>query len=120
MLVEFHADLFLGFGHAGDTSLLALEGASDDFDNAADLDTAGDGFGLQVGQDILERGFTGKHVLGVLEGRLVDATTSRGVSTTGATDELLNVVKRTGLNENIASHGRWMKNGHDLTLKSDH
>ena len=78
LLVEFHADLFLGFGHAGDTSLLALEGARDDFDDAADLDAAGDGLGLQVGQDVLERGFTGKHALGVLERGLVDASAGRG------------------------------------------
>ena len=82
LLVEFHADLFLGFGDAGDTSLFALEGARDDFDNAADLDTAGDGLGLQVGKDVLERGFTGKHALGVLEWRLVDTTTGRWISTT--------------------------------------
>ena len=74
LLVKFHADLFLGFGHAGDTSLLALEGARDDFDDAANLNTAGDGLGLQVWQDVFERGFTGKHVLGVPKRGLVDTS----------------------------------------------
>ena len=120
LLVEFHADLFLGFGHAGDTSLLALEGSRDDFDDAADFDAAGDGLGLQVRENVLKRGFPGKDVLGVLERRLVDAAASRRVSTTGAADELLHVVKRTGLDEHVAAHGRWVEDGHDFTLKGDH
>ena len=75
LLVEFHADLFLGFGNTGDASLLALERARDDFDDAADLDAAGDGLGLQVGQDVLKRSLTGKHVLGVLKRGQIDAAT---------------------------------------------
>ena len=68
LLVKFHADLFLGFGHAGDTSLLALEGARDDFDDAADLNTAGDGLGLQVWQDVFERASPGSTFLAFLSG----------------------------------------------------
>ena len=73
LLVEFHADLFLGFRYAGDAGFFALEGTRDDFDDAADLDAAGDGLGLQVGQDVLERSLAGEHVLGVLQRGLIDA-----------------------------------------------
>ena len=120
MLVEFHADLFLGFGHAGDASLLALEGASDDFDDAANFDAAGDGLGFEVRQNVLKWGFTGKHVLGVLERRLVDSSASRGVSSTRAADELLHVVEGAGFHKDVATHGRWVKDGHDLSLKGNH
>ena len=120
MLVQLHADLFLGFGHAGDAGLFALESARDDLDNAADFDAAGDGLGFQVGQNVLERGFPGKHALGVLERRLVDASAGRRVTSTGAADEFLHVVKCTGFNEHVAAHGGRVKDGHDLALKRHH
>ena len=120
LLVEFHADLFLGFRDAGDAGLFTLESARNDFDDAADLDAAGNGLGLQVRQDVLKRGFTGKHALGVLEWGLVDATTGGRVSTAGPANELLNVMERTRLDEDVAAHGGRVENGHDLALERHH
>ena len=65
-------------------------------------------------------GASRKHALGVLERRLVDASAGRRVSATGATDELLHVVERTGLNEDVAAHGGRVKDGHDLALERHH
>ena len=120
LLVKFHADLFLGFGHADDASLFAFESARNDLHNAADFNAAGDGLWFKVGENVLKRRLTGKHRLGVLERGLVDASASGWVAPTGAADELLNVVLSARFHEHVAPHGGGVEDGHDFTLQSGH
>ena len=117
LFVQFHADLFLGFGNTRDTSFLTLECTRDNLDDATDFDTGGNSLWLEVWEDVHERRLTRENLLCVLEWCLRNSTSCSWVSATGTTDQLLDVVKGTGFDKDVATHVVWVKYGENFTLK---
>ena len=120
LFVQFHADFFLGLSNTGNARFFALECSSNDFNDTTDFNSAGNSLWNEVRKNVLKRCFSWKNVLGVLERTLVEATASRGVTSSRAPNEFLNVMLSAGFYEHIATHCGWVKNRHDFSVKRSH